>query len=347
MVVLLGHCSLVYVVPDDARRAIDVVLNQRAAVLIFFVLSGYVLALSWMRMRAQPRALTFYYIRRALRLMPALWAATAIALVLVHLFPFPSGRTDFSAWFAAGYVQVGWFREAKAFFAFDNGLIPPTWTITVEIIGSILVPLIVTVMARGRGTALAVVAPLVLVTLLVGELLSRLSMAAFIVQFAAGCGLALYFTPARARPFLLGGLGMALIFLARPLFWFAMTGAVQPVEYRTDAAAPALLETVGAVMLVAALASGHLRLAMFEWRLMKRLGDWSYSIYLIHFPVMRLVAYALPQMPTVAAVVTLTILTLAITLALSALVFRYIEQPGIALGKLLTRPGLAPARAAP
>ena len=77
MVVLLGHCRLVYGLPENARALIDVGLNQRAAVLIFFVLSGYVLTFAWLRLREEPRAIFRFYIRRFFRLMPALWAASA------------------------------------------------------------------------------------------------------------------------------------------------------------------------------------------------------------------------------------------------------------------------------
>ena len=64
MMVLLGHCTLVYGLPVQARQVLDIVLNQRAAVLIFFVLSGYVLTYAWLRLREEPRALYRFYLRR-------------------------------------------------------------------------------------------------------------------------------------------------------------------------------------------------------------------------------------------------------------------------------------------
>ena len=337
MVVLLGHCTLVYGLPEQARRLIDIALNQRAAVLIFFLLSGFVLTYAWLRICGEPRALYRFYVRRLFRLLPALWVASLVALVLLVAFPLGAEGSNLSQWLHDSYRQVAPGRAARSFLAIDNALVPPTWTITIEIFGSILVPFLVTGMKR-RNLAILIVIALIAASVAFSELHSRASMLAFPLQFAAGCGLALYFwkrEPSAGYPAAL--VGLALIFAARPLWWLLMTGSLQPIEYRTNAAAPALLETAGAVLLIAALASHRFRSAVFEWRPMRALGDWSYSIYLIHFPVLRLLAYSIPPMQPVMATLVLAVGTVAITCALAAMIFRFIEKPGIAIGKRVTR----------
>jgi peptidoglycan/LPS O-acetylase OafA/YrhL len=67
------------------------------------------------------------------------------------------------------------------------------------------------------------------------------------------------------------------------------------------------------------------------------LGDWSYSLYLLHFTVMCCVAKALQvlgaaALDPVSRSLLLCAITTAITIPLSALTYRLVELPGIALG---------------
>ena len=338
MVVLLGHCTLVYGLPVEVRRVVDVVLNQRAAVLIFFVLSGYVLTYAWLRLSDEPRAHLRFYLRRFFRLMPALWAASALALVLLIAFPLDPGASRYSDWMHHSYQQVGAGRAARSFLGTDNAVVPPTWTITVEILGSLLMPLLVAILNRRGVIAWTALVFLALVSLTLAEWYSRLSFLAFILQFACGAALALSLeNRAIGRCGLFAASGIALLFLSRPLLWLLITGTLQPIEYRVNAALPALFETVGAVLLIAALASGSADKTLLSARPMRALGHWSYGMYLIHFPVLRLAGYMLPPMPPVPATLLLTAVTVATTCVLAALLLRFVETPGIALGKRLTR----------
>ena len=339
MMVLLGHCTLVYGLPVQARQVLDIVLNQRAAVLIFFVLSGYVLTYAWLRLREEPRALYRFYLRRFFRLMPALWAASALALVLLYAFPLGPDEGRFSQWMHDSYRQVGSARAVRSFLAIDNAVVPPTWTITIEILGSLLMPLLVAVISRRAALAWTAICVLAAVTLLVAEWYSRISFLAFILQFACGTALALSLEKREIRSHkLLAVAGLALLFLSRPLLWLAITGTLQPIEYRVNAALPALFETAGAVLLVAALASGRADRTMLAARPMRALGGWSYGIYLIHFPVLRLAGYMLPPMPPIPATLVLAVVTVTITCLLAAFLYRFVETPGIALGKRLSLP---------
>jgi peptidoglycan/LPS O-acetylase OafA/YrhL len=341
MVVLIGHCTLVYGLPLEVRRVADIVLNQRAAVLIFFVLSGYVLTYAWLRLRDEPRAYFRFYLRRFFRLMPALWAATALALILLLAFPLDPAAGRYSEWMHHSYQQVGAGRAMRSFMGIDNAVVPPTWTITVEILGSIMMPLLVGILSRRAAIVWVFIAVLVLVSLTVAEWYSRASFLAFVLQFACGVALALSLeTRVVRRRKALAAAGLVLLFASRPLLWVLITGDLQPIEYRVNAALPALFETVGAVLLIAALASGEADRTLLASRPMRALGHWSYGIYLIHFPVLRMVAYALPPMAPLAATLILALVTITVTCVLAMLLFKYVEAPGIALGKRLSaRPG--------
>ncbi len=87
--------------------------------------------------------------------------------------------------------------------------------------------------------------------------------------------------------------------------------------------------------------------------LLQRLGEISYSVYLVHMPVLYLVFRAITKLdPHMGGWKFLAIalpVTVGATLAVSWLTHRWIEQPGIALGRALTRrwrgaPALQPAR---
>ena len=347
VVVLLGHCTLVYDIPRAARLGFDLVFNQRAAVIVFFVLSGYVLCLSWRNGAGDLIALLKFYVRRAFRLVPALWVATLAAMIWLALFPPPAKFGPISHWAQAQYVAVPIARQLRAFLAIDNALVPPTWTITIEVLGSLALPAIAMILAKGRAWATFLIAALWILALATGELPSRLGYLAFFLEFALGAALAIYGPHlGRAAALRAGWLGVVMLFGSRPLWNIAMTGALQAVEFRINAAVPAICEALGAVLLVAALAAPDIKAPALSHGVLRRIGEWSYSIYLIHFVVLRAAIYAIPPGLTPAvATLWLTMIVSCVSLALAAGIFRFVEMPGIALGKQFTRLSIFQARA--
>jgi len=72
-------------------------------------------------------------------------------------------------------------------------------------------------------------------------------------------------------------------------------------------------------------------------RSLVRLGEISYSTYVVHWPVMALInEYLLPNAPKALRCLALFAVAAPIILVLSALLYRYVEKPGIALGRRLT-----------
>jgi peptidoglycan/LPS O-acetylase OafA/YrhL len=69
-----------------------------------------------------------------------------------------------------------------------------------------------------------------------------------------------------------------------------------------------------------------------------RLGAWSYSLYLVHYPVLHLVKAALPAgFPVWATALLLITIGGSISVAFSALLYRYVELTGMAFGRRLTK----------
>ncbi len=132
----------------------------RLCVLLFFVLSGFLLALPWVaaaRGEREPPALGSYIARRAARIVPAYWLALAGAVLLLH---------------GTGHGRDVPLHDLPKFVFFlpnvfpdtRNQLDPPMWSLHVEVSFYVVLPLIglaLTRAGRGRGGPLAVCAALV------------------------------------------------------------------------------------------------------------------------------------------------------------------------------------------
>ena len=111
-----------------------------------------------------------------------------------------------------------------------------------------------------------------------------------------------------------------------------------PLNFDYDAPLPMLVEGLAAFFLIGVLASEHGRIRLLRSAWAVRLGDVSYSLYLIHFPVAILVAKLLSHVfsgetNSATATVVLMVSALASSLGAASLIYRFVEVPSIALGK--------------
>jgi peptidoglycan/LPS O-acetylase OafA/YrhL len=82
--------------------------------------------------------------------------------------------------------------------------------------------------------------------------------------------------------------------------------------------------------------------AWLRHRALIAVGDWSYSIYLIHLPIAFAVARLMAHSGLILAdrdwaAVIVALATAAITIPASAAIYNFVERPGIALGNRLIR----------
>ena len=171
----------------------------------------------------------------------------------------------------------------------------------------------------------------------------RLDSLSYIFDFALGASLASRkwtFFAGRSLPKLFGA---ALVLIFFRFAWFAArNGQVTPLYLGYDDPLPMLVEGLAAFFLVGALASEHGRIRLLRSRWAVWLGNVSYSLYLIHFPVAILVAKILSHVfsddtsPTTATVVLMGF-SLTISFALAAFIYRFIEIPSIAFGKRVSK----------
>ncbi|MBX3099056.1 MAG: acyltransferase [Salinibacterium sp.] len=260
------------------------------AVFVFFILSGLVLTLPVLRARAGYSWLV-YYPRRMIRLgIPVLGsiALAALLVVAVPRFPVVSG------------VGIDWLSNANSltFSATDlldtlNLLGPrqplnnPLWSLGWEFAFSLLLPLAGLLAVRITSTRAAVVVIVACVAVITAGSVAGLDALVYLPMFVAGVAIAAVL-PAITRVLstvLVARPGRAAVFLACSLAliavpWVAsgVTGALYPVTVGFAVAGSLALV---ALALVAGRWSDFLESRLVQW-----LGRLSFSLYLVHVPVL-------------------------------------------------------------
>jgi peptidoglycan/LPS O-acetylase OafA/YrhL len=298
---------------------------------IFFVISGFLITTIILRDLAAGRfSFTGFYLRRARRLLPASFAtligSTALALVLLT----SSQLRDYMAQllgtltFSANFVlaqQTDYFADAA-----EMKPLLHTWSLSLEEQFYFLTPLVLWLTPL-RSRPWILLAGTVASLALCLALASGSPLIPWPPQFQLK--LAFFMLPARAWELLLGALcgwlmlrkpGLALprwlkfVGLAA-LFAGCMVG-FDDIHPRGDS----LVVTSATALLL--LGDDRWLPANLFTRLVTTIGDWSYSLYLVHWPLFSfaIIAYGgTPPLPVVAALAL-------VALVLAWLQFTYVEE---------------------
>ncbi|MEG6509435.1 acyltransferase [Methyloligella sp. 2.7D] len=286
----------------------------RMAVDVFFVVSGFLVTRSAL---TRP-TVTDYVVARALRLFPALIVVSlAVALLLgplVTTLPLSAYFTDLKTWIYGPITASLADNNSPLPGVFETGPAPgiinsPLWTLRYEAICYVLL----------AGLAM------------VGALINRRIAYSFAGLFAAYL-LVTFATPWRGEvaaidsaarfvlSFFLGGFFFVFAEKIR-LHWLAVLGAA--------ALAWVTRETVFAELTFRiALAYGVIWLALVPGgaiRGFNRLGDYSYGLYILCWPVQQTLILAMPQ----ASALVLFAVSFPVTLALAALSWHLVEHPAL------------------
>ncbi|MGC1411264.1 MAG: acyltransferase [Acetobacteraceae bacterium] len=338
---------------EHAWPPFRVLFDGHTAVYVFFLISGTVLTPSF----ARPGAFIGKIAKRVVRLGVPIAAAATIATVLLALFPDAhrqAAALTGSRWLAmdsSGAPTLGHlareisldslllgYREATLFAPLAGQLPPmelsldaPFWSLHLELYGSLLVLCLVSLRAHSVWAHRAAVAAAALAfgthpmfLFVLGHLVRPLPR-----------------TDARHARGYIGGLLLPLgLALCATKDWQSVEWCRLTLTRFELASAPNLFQfqsQLGAVALYFGVLWCPLVWPLLESAPFRHIGRLSFSIYLLHFPILfTVVCVAFPLMPSTAAAF---VLFLALTLAAAIAFERLVDRPAIALSR---RAGIVP-----
>ena len=314
--------------------------DGNAAVSLFFVLSGLVLALKHFSHCVTPDISRFpliaFILSRIFRIWPAYLAILAISAMLNWQYPsnfsnFPVTTPKQNDWLPSLWGQpTGWWEvfqdSCLLCMRMDMRFLPQAWTLSVELALSLLVPVGILLVARGTawlvGFTLFAVYPL--------------GVSPYLFHFMLGIVLAKHHQGI-AR-------GVLAPFTHRCMAWllglFLYTVGETFGLWINPQAVAGLTGLGSGVLLLCMLASETFQ-RILSFPLLRYLGKVSYSIYLIHFAVLinatPLLLFLLNAFVDefVLAWWLGFAMTLACSIGFAGLCHRFVEVPGMALGKRL------------
>jgi len=314
---------------------------------IFFVISGYLITgIVQSEVRSGTFSFARFYERRVRRLLPALYAMVALTAIPSFYYLLTSERYEFFRSVAAVvtftsnfffWLQTGYFDHA----AVEKPLLH-TWSLAVEEQFYLALPVLMWLLLRGsRGRLRLPVA------------LAGISTASFVLcvwlMKTDRSAAAFFMSPPRAWEFLAGGIvavegfpvlrnamlrraarGVALVMLAIPIFSLRQGPGFPGVN--------ALLPCIGAALFIwSGIGVPTLQRSVFSpLEIARFFGRISYSLYLWHWPLFTFARFSKSSL-TLGPFDKITLF--ALTVAISYLSWRFVEQP-------LRRGPLAPTRRA-
>jgi len=336
LVVVVYHCSLIAMPHLSGSLAAwltqspgKLAFAGTEAVLVFFVLSGLVVALPVLR---GGFVWSRYYVTRVLRLYLPVWASLVFATLLIALVPRDASTMPEGSWMQnAQATTVTWGS-----FLGEASLIPASydinnvlWSLRWELIFSLALPLFVGLAVLLRRQALIAAAGACVLTV-VGRIVD-VDALVYLPVFLLGTLMAVrlddlrdWMRRPRSKIFWPAATTLGLLLLIAS--WLA-----RPIADPGSAASRALwgLAGVGAVIVIIA-AIGWPRLNdLLERRPAQWLGRVSYSLYLVHVPVLATLVYLCGsgRWPLAIAI------GIPASLLLSGLFHRFIESPAHRLSR--------------
>lgn len=315
---------------------------------VFFVISGFLITAHLRQQAEGTRGLSLlgFYARRIRRLLPASLLVLLVTTVGILLWvPRPQWPIDLGAVLSGTFYVENWFLAATATDYLSGSVaasnpVQHYWSLSAEeqfyLVWPVLILLATAFTARrGRRS----------VTFWMLAALTGASFVTSILWSAGDPGVAYFATPTRAWEF---GLGSLLTFV--PLSWTAERSrrvricavwlgialiVASALTFGAVSAFPgwiALIPVGGALLVVAATQPrGALSLQpVAELAPVQRVGDWSYAIYLWHWPILILMPMAIGEVARSNAGKVGVVLA---TVVLAWSTREWVEKPFIRLGR--------------
>jgi peptidoglycan/LPS O-acetylase OafA/YrhL len=316
-----------------SKTPLSFLLNANAAVMFFFVLSGFVLSLPFVN-GEKPLKLAAFYTKRVLRIYPAFIFAVLGALALKEFVYDKTAVASFSDW-VGNYWNWDFTRQSipellKTLLLIGPDFKPtlihvidaPIWSLVIEMKMSIILPFFIMIISRGSVT-------LNIVFLLIIAHLTYRYDAWAISIFYMGILMAKYREPVIQS--IMGWNWVVLIFavivgyvLYNQLLLFLTPFQHSKIPFK-NIYSNYLTATGSCLLMMIVLAKQKLS-NFFEHRIFAFFGDISYSFYLIHLPILATVASLIANRYTF-GMYYIFIITLTLSIIIAYLMFIFIERP--------------------
>ena len=281
---------------------------------VFYVISGYLI--TGLIIREENFSFANFYARRAKRLLPAAFLVLLVTSILFWIFAPSPGRSQYSkdllasTWYVSNYLYAHWQNDYQNLGSQPSPLIH-YWSLAVEEQFYLIWPLLIVIFRRRLKSAVILLS------------LSSLLLSIYLVYKAPI--FAFYSLPTRA--FELGAGALLSIFAIKiKQSFIAWIGifliVIAALEFNQNTnfpGLPALLPVIGAALILMASSSNPI----LSNRIAQKLGDWSYSIYLWHWPLLTIPVLYLQRQLT--GIEKLFLIIICIFCA--ALTYRYLENP--------------------
>lgn len=332
-----------------------------AGVDIFFVLSGFLITGILIDTRGERRYFSRFYVRRALRIVPVYYVLLLVLFSLARVAYPPSWSGKLLApqlWYWS-YLTNWWFAQSNGRALFNSGHL---WSLAIEEQFYLIWPLVVVVATRTSTRALRVLcvgivilSPLVRWLLLhdgVGPYTVYLATFTRLDGLAAGAWVACI-----ARESTTG-----LVSFRPAARWMVIVGGAAALSIAVVQRSPSVLQIsmlVAGLSAIICAAAGWMvlvctdppkavqqRVLSHPW--LRSLGTHSYSIYLVHYPVILLLRTqgarwldAVPRVGTsdVPRQLVLLVAVTAATYAVARVTWLLVESPVLRLKRLVPYEG--------
>ncbi len=317
------------------KSVLHIFWDGSAAVVLFFVLSGFVLALPYVGEKEKPVDFIPFIIRRIFRIYPAYYAALAISILLKFYIFRMGGLNGLSAFMTQFWdwpnEHLTWSSVVKHMIMigpkYSMGQIDPIiWSLVVEMKVSLVFPFIIPVIRRIK--TLWVAAAFFVVFVVLYEI-TKSDILSYIPLFILG-GLI-----ARFRQTLVDW------FRKLPVWVCLVIGAVSIVLYTFRYSVPELPHInytrqnfvigFGVALIILLVISRQQLSSILSLAPLKYLGDISYSFYLLHFPILMTVTSLI--YPGSKSVKAPWVISLILSLSLPYLTYRWVERPFQEVGR--------------
>jgi peptidoglycan/LPS O-acetylase OafA/YrhL len=290
------------------------VFHGGAAVILFFVLSGFVMGLNVdLTPGLTPKLFGEFILRRALRLYPVVFVAILFAMVTSH------------------YVFEHHFdvdETIDLLLLQKVDVDPPLWSIKVEAAVSAIYPFLLFIVMWGGNAARGLILPVTIFCYFMGY--GPQLILAYLSAFVLGL-----LIPYLGKD-VMTGLGPKWSLLLLPVAFFTYSsGNIIGYYQLLPPSPPIFLQTIGAFYIVAFVLVWGDKIGWLDSAPLRWLGRISFSLYALHYPIVMSVSELFKDLPFWQQRAAILVTSVPLSLLIAAGASRLIERPFQQLGRRL------------